>query len=111
MHRTLGSLYVAGDVTAVFSGCRGMRRDALGESPPAHAHSADSNTIEGTAVPIKTYNCVIVGDPKRVIATVGVSDLIIIQDGDCILVADRKSEASIKALVEELRRRGLEKYL
>ena len=53
----------------------------------------------------------VVGDSDKLIATVGVEDLVIVQDGDCILVADRRKEGSIKQLIEELRRRGLEKYL
>jgi mannose-1-phosphate guanylyltransferase len=72
---------------------------------------AAGNTVQGQHVGVATEGCIIAGEPDKLIATAGVKDLIIIQDGDCILVADKNSEASIKALVEELRRRGLEKYL
>jgi mannose-1-phosphate guanylyltransferase len=72
---------------------------------------AGHNTILAQHCGVATERCVVAGDAGKLIATVGVSDLIIIQDGDCILVADRNKEASIKQLVEELRRRGLEKYL
>jgi mannose-1-phosphate guanylyltransferase len=72
---------------------------------------AGHNTVLAQHCGVATERCVIVGDTEKLIATAGVSNLIIIQDGDCILVADRNNEASIKTLVEELRRRGLEKYL
>jgi mannose-1-phosphate guanylyltransferase len=72
---------------------------------------ADHNTVCANHCGVDTERCIVVGDAKGLIATAGVSDLIIVQDGDCILVADRTKEASIKKLVEELRRRGLEKYL
>jgi mannose-1-phosphate guanylyltransferase len=81
---------------------------ALERMNPQDAHH---NTVLARHVGEQTQRCIVVGEPDRLIATAGVEDLIIIQDGDCILVADRKKEASIKALVEELRRRGMEKYL
>jgi mannose-1-phosphate guanylyltransferase len=72
---------------------------------------AEHNTVLANHLGIDTRNCVIAGDADKLIATLGVSDLIIIQDGDAILVANRHDEASIKKLVEQLRARGLEKYL
>src|SRR5437763_3721870 len=72
---------------------------------------ADGNTILATHAGVNTNRCVIVGDPGRLIATVGVNDLIIVQDGDALLVADRRDEAGLKLLVERLGKSGLEKYL
>ena len=71
---------------------------------------ADGNTVLGTHAGINTKNCIIVGEPDRLIGTVGVDNLLIVQDGDAILVADRRDEASIKQLVEMLKAKGLEKY-
>ena len=56
-------------------------------------------------------DCVIVGDAGRLIATIGVENLLIIQDGDATLVADRREEGTVKQLVELLKKKGLEKYL
>ena len=53
----------------------------------------------------------IVGDAGRLIGTIGVSNLLIIQDGDATLVADRREEGAVKKLVELLQKKGLEKYL
>ena len=69
------------------------------------------NTIQATHAGLKTSNCVIVGEPGKVIGTIGISDLLIIQDGDCVLVAHRSDEGTVKDLVEELRKRGLGMYL
>ena len=52
-----------------------------------------------------------VGDPGKLITTIGVSNLLIIQDGDATLVADRREEGTVKQLVELLKKKGLEKYL
>jgi mannose-1-phosphate guanylyltransferase len=72
---------------------------------------ADGNTILASHAGINTKCCVIAGDRDRLIATIGVKDLIIIQDGDAVLIADRNDEGVVKQLVEELKKRGLEKYL
>ncbi len=39
------------------------------------------------------------------------SNLLIIQDGDATLIADRRDEAAVKKLVELMRKKGLENYL
>jgi mannose-1-phosphate guanylyltransferase len=72
---------------------------------------ADGNTILGMHAGLNTKNCVIVADAGRLIGTVGVRDLIIVQDGDLTLVAEKHQEGAIRQLVEHLRARGLEKHL
>jgi mannose-1-phosphate guanylyltransferase len=78
-----------------------------------HPQDADNNTILANHVGIDTHRCVIVGEGEgeKLITTVGVSDLIIIQDGDAILIAHRSAEGNIKKLVEQLKARGLERHL
>jgi mannose-1-phosphate guanylyltransferase len=76
-----------------------------------HLQDADGNTVLAQHSGIYTKECVIVGDGDKLITTVGVDNLLIIQDGDAILVADRREEANIKQLVESLKKKGLEKYL
>jgi len=76
-----------------------------------HAQDAEDNTILATHCGIHTRGCVIVGDPGKLITTIGVNNLLIIQDGDATLVADRRDEATVKALVEQMKLKGLESYL
>jgi mannose-1-phosphate guanylyltransferase len=71
----------------------------------------DGNTVLAHHCGLATHNCVIVGDRDRLLTTVGVQDLIVIQDGNATLVAHRKEESAIKKLVELLKQKGLEKYL
>ena len=73
--------------------------------------SAELLTILATHCGINTNNCVIVSDGGHLIATAGIRDLLIIQDGNATLVADRKDEATVKKIVELLPKKGLEKYL
>ena len=71
---------------------------------------ADHNTVLANYLGIDTHNCVIAGDDQRLIACLGVSDLIIIQDGDAVLVAHRDREGDIKKIVDLLKQRGLGEY-
>jgi mannose-1-phosphate guanylyltransferase len=70
----------------------------------------DGNTVQANYCGIQTKNCVIVGDPNRVIGTYGVSNLLIIQDGNAILVADRKFEDKVKEIVDKLKNTGRGEY-
>ncbi len=72
---------------------------------------AENNTILATHCGFNTKDCLIFGDSGRLIATAGVSNLLIVQDGDATLVADKRDEAAIKRLVEHLRAKGFERFL
>jgi mannose-1-phosphate guanylyltransferase len=76
-----------------------------------HPQDADGNTILAAHAGIRTKNCIVAGDSDRLITTIGVENLLIIQDGDATLVADRRDEATVKQLVDLLKKKGLEKYL
>jgi mannose-1-phosphate guanylyltransferase len=71
----------------------------------------DGNTVLANHCGINTKNCVIVGDSSRVVGTLGVQNLLIVQDGDATLVADRRDEGAVKQLVDMLQKKSLEKYL
>jgi mannose-1-phosphate guanylyltransferase len=72
---------------------------------------ADGNTVLAEHSGLNTRNCVIVGDPGRLITTIGVQNLVIVQDGDALLIADRADEAAVKQLVDQLKTTGRTQYL
>lgn len=72
---------------------------------------AEGNTIRATHCGLNTRNCLIVGDPGRLIATANLDHLIIVQDGDATLIADKRDEAAIKKLVGLLKQQGWDHYL
>ena len=73
---------------------------------------AAGNTVQALHVGQATTNCVIVSDPEHLIATIGVNNLLIIQDGNATLVADRRDEAAVKEIVDLLKKNpALAKYL
>lgn len=68
------------------------------------------NTITGNAVTVDTKNCVIEGG-KKLIATVGLENLIIVDTDDAILVCDKESAGNIKKVLENLRNANRTEYL
>jgi mannose-1-phosphate guanylyltransferase len=72
---------------------------------------ADGNTVLAKHAGLRTKNCVIVGDPAQFITTIGIQDLLIVQAGDAILIADRHDEGAVKELVEHLKKHGHEAFL
>ena len=76
-----------------------------------HPQDAHGNTVLSAHCGVNTENCVLAADDGILIATVGVDNLLIVQDGDAILVADRREEAGIRQIVDLLKKKGLEKYL
>jgi mannose-1-phosphate guanylyltransferase len=76
-----------------------------------HHQDADGNTVLAAHCGLNTTNCVIVAGEGQLVGTIGVSDLLIVQDGNAVLVADRREEGAVKNLVERMKARGLEAYL
>jgi mannose-1-phosphate guanylyltransferase len=72
---------------------------------------ADGNTVKALHCGLKTKDCVVVADGDHLIATIGVENLLIIQDGNATLIADRRDESNVKLIVDLLKKKGLEKYL
>lgn len=75
------------------------------------SQDADGNTVLAEHCGVGTNNCVIVGDAGRLIATAGVSNLLIIQDGDATLIADRRDEGLVKRIVEKLKQEKRDRFL
>jgi mannose-1-phosphate guanylyltransferase len=55
--------------------------------------------------------CVVIGQSGRLIVTLGANDLVIVDTPDALLVSDRRRAQDIKSIVDELKRRGDDRYL
>ncbi len=75
---------------------------AVSELEAGSEPDAAGNRVIGSAIIIESENCYIQGD-KRMVAAVGVKDLVIIDTGDAVLVADRERAQQVKQVVEQLR--------
>ena len=70
----------------------------------------DGNVKQGRTVTIDTKNCMIINDQK-IVATIGVEDLLIINTDNGLLICKRGEAQSVKDVVDYLRRKGLEQFL
>ena len=62
----------------------------------------DGNRVHGQAILVESANCYIQSD-TRMVAAVGVSDLVIVDTGDAVLVSHRERAQQVKLVVERLR--------
>lgn len=65
---------------------------------------------EGEHVGVNNERCLIIGK-KKLIATVGLSDIVIIETDDALLVAHKSAAQDVKKVIEELKAKGKESYL
>ena len=70
---------------------------------------AAGNTINGRAIMHESTGCH-VDSPQRVVALVGVENLIVVDTPDALLVADRSRVQDVKHVVSQLRLEGKEEY-
>jgi mannose-1-phosphate guanylyltransferase len=70
------------------------------------------NLIKGNVIPLDTTDCMIYGSKDKVIATIGLDDMVIIDTDDALLVCPKDRSDEAKKIVEELqKRKDSEKYL
>jgi mannose-1-phosphate guanylyltransferase len=61
----------------------------------------NGNIVKGLSTRLDTKNCIIYGD-NRLVATIGVDNLIIVDTGDVILICDKRKDQEIKSLVSDI---------
>ncbi len=71
---------------------------------------SDGNIFAGDHLAIDTKGC-ITYSKKRLISTVGVENLIIVETDDAIMVCDKNRAQDVKLIVEELKSKGREELL
>ncbi len=64
-------------------------------------HDANMNRLEGDVMAIDTRNC-LVQSHHRLVATVGLEDLIVIETKDAVLVANKNDSQQVKGVVKRL---------
>ncbi|MCI6019975.1 MAG: NTP transferase domain-containing protein [Clostridiales bacterium] len=73
-------------------------------------YDESNNTISGNVIAIDTNNCIIEAKEK-LIATVGVENLVIVDTDDALLVSGKDFTGNIRKVLETLREQKAEKYL
>ena len=64
-------------------------------------HDANANRLEGDVIAIDTRNC-LVQSHHRLVATVGLDDLVVIETKDAVLVANKHDSQQVKDVVKRL---------
>ncbi len=77
----------------------------------APADAAGNVAVGAPLVAHDARGNITVGDAGRVIALVGVEDLVVVQSGDALLVVPRARAQEVRAAVEALERAGLSRFL
>jgi mannose-1-phosphate guanylyltransferase len=73
---------------------------------------ADGNSLEGVAAAVDTKDTVVLStDDGHLIATIGLSDVVVVHTKDATLVCPKSHSEDVKKLVELLKARGLDRYL
>lgn len=103
MERAKGVLMVEGD----FGWNDVGSFDALEE---IYQKDEKGNTVLANACLLDTEGCIVYGDGEKLIAALGVQDLVIAQTKDILLVCDKKRAQEIKRFPEELVRLGQDEF-
>ena len=78
--------------------------------PLWRADGNGANAVRGRAIAVDSRGC-IVDSPRRLVALLGVDDLVVIDTPDALLVCPKRRAQDVRLVVEELRRRGLRRHL
>lgn len=70
----------------------------------------EGNVIKGEQININTKNCISYAE-HRLIATIGIENMIVVETEDAVLVCRKEQAQHVKEVVEHLKERGLEQYL
>ncbi len=75
------------------------------------ARDADGNRYEGDVISIDTKGSLVRASERRMIATIGVEDLVIVDTPDATLVARKDRVQDVKAVVDRLKADGRQEHL
>jgi len=75
-----------------------------------HKPDENGNRVQGDALLVDAQDCTVFAGP-RLVALAGVSDLIVVDEPDALLITRKDSAQGVKTVVEELKRRGRSELL
>ncbi len=83
---------------------------SFGALPEVRAVDKAGNVVEGEALLIDCKDCVVLAG-RRPVAVVGLSQVVVVDSGDAVLVVPRDRCQNVREVVAELRNRGLHHLL
>lgn len=79
--------------------------------PELFGKTKEGNTVFGKAVLVDSGNSIVKTMPEKMVALLGVQDLVVIDTADALLVAHRSKTESIRQIVNALEAQKLTQYL
>lgn len=70
----------------------------------------EGNVTVGHHLGVETAGAVVFS-PRHLVATIGVEDLIVVVTDDAVLICPKDRDQDVRKIVDELQKRGLERYL
>ena len=77
----------------------------------ASEHDGDGNRLEGDVIAIDSRNCFVRGTERRLVAALGLEDIVIVDTPDAVLVAPRARVQDVKRLVDRIKSDGRQEHL
>lgn len=71
----------------------------------------DENVVLGEHIGLQTTGSIIYGQPKKIIATYGLKDIVIVDTPDALLVMSKEHSKEVKQIVQELETQSKRRYL
>lgn len=71
----------------------------------------DGNRLEGDVIAIDSRNCFVRGTDRRLVAALGVEDIVIVDTPDAVLVAPRARVQDVKRLVDKIKSAGRQEHM
>ena len=77
----------------------------------ASERDADGNRLEGDVIAIDSRNCFVHGTDRRLIAALGLEDIVIVDTPDAVLISPRTRVQDVKRLVDRIKSNGRQEHL
>jgi mannose-1-phosphate guanylyltransferase/mannose-6-phosphate isomerase len=72
---------------------------------------ASGNRLEGDVIAIDSRNCFVRGTDRRLVAALGLDDIVIVDTPDAVLVAPRDRVQDVKRLVDKIKSDGRQEHM
>jgi len=77
----------------------------------ASKRDADGNRLEGDVIAIDSRNCFVRGTDRRLVAALGLEDVVVVDTPDAVLVASRARVQDVKKLVDKIKAAGRQEHM
>ena len=77
----------------------------------ASQRDGDGNRLEGDVIALDSRNCFVRGTDRRLVAALGLEDVVIVDTPDAVLVAPRARVQEVKRLVERIKSDGRQEHM